>query len=81
MAVFHGNKCKVNHWWALVGNRNPYYRPRLEISRYLIKVGGSGCGRKVEYTSVCAKMGERERERERERGGGGEGEREDIIKP
>ena len=31
MAAFHGNTYKVNCWWALVGNRKPHYRPRLEI--------------------------------------------------
>ena len=31
MAACHGNTYKVNYWWALVGNRKPHYRPRLEI--------------------------------------------------
>ena len=34
MAALHGNTYKVNCWWALVGNRKPHYRPRLEIGRF-----------------------------------------------
>ena len=34
MAACHGNTYKVNRWWALVGNRKPYYRPRLDIGLY-----------------------------------------------
>ena len=34
MAACHGNTYKINCWWALVGNRKPHYRPRLEIGLY-----------------------------------------------
>ena len=38
MAAFHGNTYKVNCWWALVGNRKPYYRSRLEIGLLALAV-------------------------------------------